>query len=70
MLYIWLLPYVIYIWLYIWLFPAISCIYLMIYIYIYIYIYIHISNDACFEHNKPYIKMTIKELKDFIFKNY
>ena len=58
----------IYIWLYIWLFPAISCIYLMIYIYI--YIYIHISNDACFEHNKPYIKMTIKELKDFIFKNY
>ena len=66
MLYIWLLPYVIYIWLYIWLFPAISCIYLMIYIYI----YIHISNDACFEYNKPYIKMTIKELKDFIFKNY
>ena len=68
MLYIWLLRYVIYIWLYIWLFPAISCIYLMIYIYI--YIYIHISNDACFEYNKPYIKMTIKELKDFIFKNY
>ena len=58
----------IYIWLYIWLFPAISCIYLMIHMHI--YIYIHIYNDACFEYNKPYIKMTIKELKDFIFKNY
>ena len=51
---------------------VISCNQLYIFddIYIYIYIYIHISNDACFEYNKPYIKMTIKELKDFIFKNY
>ena len=51
---------------------VISCNQLYIFddIYAYICIYIHIYNDACFEYNKPYIKMTIKELKDFIFKNY